>query len=99
VTAVTRPNAFAAWPALAGFIEEQLWALRDRANALAPLQLPEPLAAELSAIDDELTGAGWLLRRTSGSRDGLNALIVRLRHALERIERAAWPAPSPVCRC
>ena len=81
---------------LAGFLEEQIWALRDRADALQAVSLPKPLALKLGVVVDQLIDAALLLRRpTRTNRAGVALLIGQTRQALDSIERATWPA-SPV---
>lgn len=91
-TGTVGDRAVARAPLLPEFLEEQLWALRDRANALDGVALPEPLALHLALVGDELTDAGLLLRRpTRTNREGVIVLIAQMRRMLEAIEREAWP--------
>jgi hypothetical protein len=83
-------------PLLSEFLEEQLWAARDRAEALKAVSLPEPMAVKLAVVTDRLTDAALLLRRpTRTAREGVTILLGQLRKTLETIERDAWPTPSP----
>lgn len=96
-------------PLLADFLEEQLWAVRDRADALKALALPETTAVQLAVVADELTDAALLLRRpTRSNREGVTLLIAQMRRTLDDLERCAWPRhdteaasrsfPSPAVR-
>jgi hypothetical protein len=96
--AISRPRINTAGPSplLAEFLEEQLWALRDRTETLMALSLPEPLAKTLALVGDELTEAALLLRRPARTnREGVTILLGQLRTTLENVEREAWPAWSP----
>lgn len=85
-----------AFPVLAEFLEEQLWALRDRAEGLKAAPLPESMAVKLAVVSDEIADAGVLLRRpTRTNREGVLVLIAQMRTMLEEIERAAWPTAAP----
>lgn len=76
------------------FLEEQLWALRDRADALKAVPLSEPMAVKLAVVTDELSDAALLLRRpTRNNRAGVTVLIGQMRRMLEALEREAWPSP------
>ena len=80
-------------PLLAEFLEEQLWALRDRTEALKTVALPEALTVKLAVVADELTDVALLLRRpTQTTRRGAAILLGQMRTMLEAIEREAWPA-------
>ena len=84
------------FPLLADFLEEQLWALRDRAETLTSADLPEPIAMKLAVVSDEITDAAVLLRRpTRTNREGVTVLITQLRQMLETIEREARPYWPP----
>jgi hypothetical protein len=90
------PTATGPLPLLSEFLEEQLWAARDRAEALEAVSLPEPLAVTLAVVTDRLTDAALLLRRpTRTARAHVSILLGQLRKMLETIERDAWPTPSP----
>jgi hypothetical protein len=75
------------------FLEEQLWALRDRVDALDAVPLSESLALTLALVGDELTDAGLMLRRpTRSNRESVTALIGQMRTMLDTIERDVCPA-------
>ena len=77
---------------LSEFLEEQLWAVRDRADSLQSVPLARAAASKLALTFDELAHAALLLRRRTGvNRAGVAALIARMRKRLESIERDAWP--------
>jgi hypothetical protein len=79
------------FPPLPEFLEEQLWAIRDRADALHAVPLPASVAATLAAVTDQLTDAALLLRRaTRTNREGVTVLIGRMRSMLETIEQDAY---------
>jgi hypothetical protein len=85
------------FPLLADFLEEHLWALRDRADALTSAALPESVAMNLAVVADALTDAGLRLRQpTRINREGVIALIRQMRRMLESIEQDAWPNPASV---
>jgi hypothetical protein len=78
-------------PPLPEFLEEQLWALRDRADALQPLALPEPAAVKVAVVLDALADAALLLRRpTRTNREGVTVMLGQMRKMLETIEHDAW---------
>ncbi len=82
-------------PLHAEFLEEQLWALRDRTDALRSVPLAEPMTATLGVVTDELAAIALLLRRpTRTNRHGVAILLERMRSMLEPIEREAWPTPA-----
>ena len=84
-------NAMGKLPLLAEFLEEQLWALRDRADALQSVALSEPMAVDLAVVVDGLTDAALLLRRpTRTNREGVTILLGQMRKKLDTIERDAW---------
>jgi hypothetical protein len=84
------------FPLLDDFLEEQLWALRDRAEAIESASLPESIAVKLAVVTDEISEAALLLRRpTRTNRDAVCALVTQLRRMLETIERDAWSDPPP----
>jgi hypothetical protein len=79
-------------PLLVDFLEEQLWALRDRTEALKAIDVPEPIAVAVAVVSDELTDAAILLRRpTRTNREGVTVLLGQLRRMLETIEQDVWP--------
>jgi hypothetical protein len=89
----TRTSTTGTPPLLAEFLEEQLWALRDRIEALAAVSLREPLVIQLAVLSDELTDVALLLRRpTRTNRNGVTVLLAQMRRTLETLERQAWPA-------
>jgi hypothetical protein len=74
------------------FLEEHLWALRDRADALSSVPLAEPAAVKLGVVTDELADIALLLRRpTRTNREGVAVLLEQMRRMLESIEAEAWP--------
>lgn len=79
-------------PPLAEFLEEQLWALRDRSDTLTTVALSAPTAARLALVTDELADIALLLRKpTRTTREGVTLLLAQLRRMLDTIEREAWP--------
>ena len=83
-------------PPLTEFLEEQVWAVRDRAETLQPIRLPEPTAVKLAVILDELADAALLLRRpTRTNREGVAVMLGRMRRMLEAIEHEAWRDEGP----
>ena len=86
-----RAPAKPGWLGPLEFLEEQLWGLRDRTDALGAQALPEPVAIHLAAIDDEVSVATLLLRRpTPATRRSVAALVGQLWGMLEAIEAYGW---------
>lgn len=90
----TAPNMGQPIP-LPEFLEEQLWAVSDRTEALKGIRLPETMAVALAVVSDELTDAALLLRRpTPTNRAGVTVLLGQMRRMLEDVERDTWPRSS-----
>ena len=89
-------NAMRPLPILPEFIEEHLWALRDRADLLQPIALPQVAATTLAAVRDDLTELALLARSPIRfNRRVVAATVERVRAMLDAIERDAWPCGAP----
>lgn len=83
-----------AFPILPDFLEEHLWALRDRVEILQSVPLPERPATRLTAVLADLVQLMAVLRRPRPNVKGLAASLEGMRNVLECLEREAWPGEA-----
>jgi hypothetical protein len=83
-------------PILPDFLEEHVWALRDRVEMLEASPLPQSAAATLAAVLDTVTAAAVALRgQTCVSRKAIASMVERARSLLAAIERDACAGRCP----